>query len=80
MLEYLTESCNEECRDLLSEIDAGELDNVYVIKHAGDYGKRAALPLASAVRAVVAKLANAARGRHVHHLQETTVGSAAPAE
>lgn len=42
MFEYLSGSSKLERRDLLREIDEGELDERYLIKHASDYGGRMA--------------------------------------
>ncbi len=40
MFDLLPESRVDEFRDILSEIDAGELDEQYLIKHAGTMANR----------------------------------------
>jgi len=53
------DSQQEIGRDILREIDAGELDEEYLIKHASDYGKRAnAFQLRSALQTISAKFLN----------------------
>lgn len=37
MVDYLYRSCDDEYRDISSEIDAGELDEQFLIKYANDY-------------------------------------------
>ncbi|MBI5029788.1 MAG: hypothetical protein HZB51_04620 [Chloroflexi bacterium] len=45
-------------RELLSEIDAGELDERYLIKHARDYGRRGTSSVSSTVLAFIRQWMN----------------------
>lgn len=38
MFEYQSAPSVAEHRNIVSEIDAGELDEYYLVEHAGDYG------------------------------------------
>ena len=61
MFDLLPESRVDEFRDILSEIDAGELDEQYLIKHARDYGKQDASHPLNTLRANIARLLNSTR-------------------
>lgn len=51
-------SLEDQHRDIFREIDAGELDEAYLIKHASDYGKRAEIQLLRLLQAMLARLIN----------------------
>lgn len=60
MNEYLYgEPSAEEQRDLLSEIDAGELDERYLIKHSSDYGRRTAMHPIRTLRSFIRRFLHA---------------------
>ncbi len=54
MFEYLSESSVNERRDVLREIDAGELNEYYLIKHTSDYGRHAATQPLNVLKTMIA--------------------------
>lgn len=61
MFDLLPEPRFDEFRDILSELDAGELDEQYLIKHARDYGQQEASHPLSTLKANIAHLLNSMR-------------------
>ncbi len=57
MNEYLYDGTGvDEHRDLLCEIDAGELDERYLVKHSADYGRHTAAHPVRALRSFISRL------------------------
>lgn len=54
----------DERRDVLNEIDAGELDEPYLIKHASDYGRIAASPPLRGLKTMLTSLFDGMRRAH----------------
>ncbi len=61
MPEYWTGSRDDEFKDVLSEIDAGEVDERYLVKHAGDYCTLSGLHPLCMVQTGIANLLNRLR-------------------
>lgn len=71
MFEYQSVPRVDERRDVLSEIDAGELDEQYLVKNASDYGQRATSHPLGGFKAMITDLLNGVmRVRHPKQIRE----------
>lgn len=63
-----------ECRDLLRELDAGDLDERYLIKHAGDYGRTAGADPVSRLKTLGAHVLNLVMGLRRRNRSQLEIG------